>query len=245
METIKGKFKIMFVTLGLLILIGCASIENEVDDAEQGNRTIENENEDESLNYKSIEDYEKAQQIEGRIIEFYEAGDYDTLIFYYKQMFILTVNKIKPTRKTLEVLNELAKDMIEKSDDYSLVSSYIYSDLLNEDVLALYKSKFSKEIARSEKENAEWEKKQEQAEAERKAEYEVKRKEYAAEREKYERSQQGVRIGMTQEEVLLSNWGKPLDINKTTNAYGTSEQWVYRDFNYLYFEDGILTTIQN
>lgn len=236
MGTIKGKFKIMFVTLGLLILIGCASIENEVDDSEQANRTIENE--DESLNYKSIEDYDKAQQIEGRIIEFYEAGDYDTLIFYYKQMFIQTVNKIKPTRKTLEVLNELAKEMIEKSDDYSLVSSYIYSDILNEDVLALYKSKFSKEIARSEKENAEWKKQQEQAEAERKAEY-------AAKREKYERSQQGVRIGMTQEEVLLSNWGEPLDINKTTNAYGTSEQWVYRDYNYLYFEDGILTTIQN
>lgn len=67
----------------------------------------------------------------------------------------------------------------------------------------------------------------------------------AVEREKLERSQQGVRIGMTKEEVLLSNWGKPLDINKTTNVYGTSEQWVYKNNNYLYFDDGVLTSIQN
>lgn len=53
------------------------------------------------------------------------------------------------------------------------------------------------------------------------------------------------KIGMTQEEVLASSWGKPKDINKTTTAYGTSEQWVYSNYNYLYFDDGILTSIQN
>jgi hypothetical protein len=54
-------------------------------------------------------------------------------------------------------------------------------------------------------------------------------------------------IGMTKEMALLS-WGKPDDINKTTTAYGVSEQWVYRysDYKaqYLYFKNGILTAIQ-
>lgn len=56
---------------------------------------------------------------------------------------------------------------------------------------------------------------------------------------------EGVSIGMTQEEVLQSSWGKPEDINKTITKYGTREQWVYGNNNYLYFEDGILVTIQN
>lgn len=52
------------------------------------------------------------------------------------------------------------------------------------------------------------------------------------------------RIGMTAEAALLSTWGEPNDINKTTTENGTSEQWVYNDNKYLYFEDGELTTIQ-
>lgn len=56
---------------------------------------------------------------------------------------------------------------------------------------------------------------------------------------------EGVSIGMTKERVIQSSWGKPEKINSTTNAYGTREQWVYRGHSYLYFQDGILTTIQN
>lgn len=54
-----------------------------------------------------------------------------------------------------------------------------------------------------------------------------------------------VKIGMTQEEVLTEGWGRPNDINRTITANGTDEQWVYDDYKYLYFEDGILTTIQD
>lgn len=58
---------------------------------------------------------------------------------------------------------------------------------------------------------------------------------------------EGVRIGMTQQQVLDSNWGKPDQINKTTSAYGMHEQWVYgtSKMNFLYFDNGILTSIQN
>ena len=71
----------------------------------------------------------------------------------------------------------------------------------------------------------------------------AERKEQEAER-KQKRSQ-GVRIGMSKEDVLASSWGRPEKINTTTNVYGTREQWVYGGGNYLYFENGVLTSIQN
>lgn len=55
----------------------------------------------------------------------------------------------------------------------------------------------------------------------------------------------GVRLGMTAAQVRASNWGRPGSINRTTSAAGIHEQWVYEDGNYLYFENGVLTTIQN
>lgn len=64
-------------------------------------------------------------------------------------------------------------------------------------------------------------------------------------KEKAVKKSQGVRIGMTKQEVLDSSWGKPTKINKTTGSYGVHEQWVYGGGNYLYFENGVLTTIQN
>lgn len=55
---------------------------------------------------------------------------------------------------------------------------------------------------------------------------------------------EGVSVGMTQYEVRASSWGRPRRINRTSNALGTTEQWVYSG-GYLYFENGILTIIQN
>lgn len=52
------------------------------------------------------------------------------------------------------------------------------------------------------------------------------------------------KIGMTEEEVKNSSWGKPKSVNKTTTKYGVREQWVYYSNKYLYLEDGILTGIQ-
>jgi hypothetical protein len=50
-------------------------------------------------------------------------------------------------------------------------------------------------------------------------------------------------IGMTRE-MVLDSWGKPDDINKTTHSFGVHEQWVYGIGQYVYLEDGIVTTIQ-
>jgi hypothetical protein len=51
-----------------------------------------------------------------------------------------------------------------------------------------------------------------------------------------------VNVGMTSEMCRWS-WGEPSKINRTTTARGNNEQWVYSN-NYLYFENGVLTTIQ-
>ncbi len=77
--------------------------------------------------------------------------------------------------------------------------------------------------------------------ARRAAEIELARAEAA---EKKRKRSAGVSIGMSKQDVLDSSWGRPKDINRTTTARGTREQWVY-DGGYLYFEDGVLTSIQN
>lgn len=54
-----------------------------------------------------------------------------------------------------------------------------------------------------------------------------------------------VKIGMSRSDVMRSFfWGPPDHINKTTTSRGTDEQWVYKKGQYLYFENGILTAIQ-
>lgn len=59
---------------------------------------------------------------------------------------------------------------------------------------------------------------------------------------------QVVKIGMTSDMVWLS-WGIPYDINKSTGSWGVSEQWIYGsdilNRTYLYFDNGILTAIQD
>lgn len=51
-------------------------------------------------------------------------------------------------------------------------------------------------------------------------------------------------IGMTAEEVRNSRWGSPSKINTTITKYGTSEQWVYSNYKYVYLENGVVTAIQ-
>lgn len=51
-------------------------------------------------------------------------------------------------------------------------------------------------------------------------------------------------IGMSQEDVLLSSWGEPTEKNTTKTASDTNEQWIYPHGRYIYFKDGVVSTIQ-
>ena len=46
-------------------------------------------------------------------------------------------------------------------------------------------------------------------------------------------------------EMCRQSWGEPLDINRTIVKGLTHEQWVYGYGTYLYFNNDILTTIQD
>ncbi|MCJ7812236.1 hypothetical protein MUP95_02815, partial [bacterium] len=50
-------------------------------------------------------------------------------------------------------------------------------------------------------------------------------------------------LGMTKD-MVIAIWGFPNDTNRTVTTYGTHEQLVYPDI-YFYFEDGILTSLQD
>lgn len=51
-------------------------------------------------------------------------------------------------------------------------------------------------------------------------------------------------IGMNKYEVIDSTWGSPEKINKTMTSYGKHEQWCYSNYRYIYFENEIVTSIQ-
>jgi hypothetical protein len=55
---------------------------------------------------------------------------------------------------------------------------------------------------------------------------------------------QRVKLGMTKDMAILS-WGEPLDTNTTINTNSRHEQLVYPNGRYIYFVNGILTTVQH
>ena len=53
-----------------------------------------------------------------------------------------------------------------------------------------------------------------------------------------------IAIGMTRAEAVFS-LGTPQTINNTTTSKGKHEQWVYSLTNYIYVDDGIVTSYQD
>lgn len=154
----------------------------------------------------------------------------------------------KATNKQNEIKDKAFEQIINEAQtqinnqDYSLAQKNLknYKDLGNQTILDMYNN-VTNEVNKIEAER------KAQEEAERKAQQqkaEEERKQREAE-EKARKKSQGVTIGMTQQEVLDSMWGEPERINRTVTENHVYEQWVYGYPNYLYFTDGILTSIQN
>lgn len=144
---------------------------------------------------------------------------------------------LKIEKQAIKEFKKELKDYIQEknySDGYSYVLKYseIIEYTSDEEVKKSSNSLKSKynEQKRIEEEKEETEKAAKEAED--------------AAKEKRRKKQEGVRIGMSKQDVLDSSWGKPTKINKSVYSWGTSEQWVYPNNNYLYFENGKLTSIQ-
>lgn len=91
---------------------------------------------------------------------------------------------------------------------------------------------------------------QEKLERQQKEEQEELERQQKEEQEELERQQKieeerlkMPRIGMTAFEVEKTRWGHPNKINRDTYSWGITEQWVYNDWGYVYFENGIVTSV--
>lgn len=51
------------------------------------------------------------------------------------------------------------------------------------------------------------------------------------------------KIGMTKAEVESCAWGSPDKKNIDTYSWGTEEQWVYRSKGYVYFKNGVVSSV--
>lgn len=188
--------------------------------------TVKVDNED-----YSVEQLEILSSTEKSLNEHYQKGEYLYAIESFKNVFKDSSLIVEPTDEILEIYNKVVYTYFDSIDKFNGdIHSRVQQKWLSEENIELINSRFNNEITLYEQEKI------------IQQEEEEKRKEQI---DKEKRAKEGVRIGMTAEEVLMSNWGTPRDINKTTTTYGTREQWVYRNNNYLYFEDGILVTIQN
>ncbi len=43
--------------------------------------------------------------------------------------------------------------------------------------------------------------------------------------------------------AAIGSWGRPERVNRSTYSFGVREQWVYGDGNYLFFDDGKLSSV--
>jgi ABC-type enterochelin transport system substrate-binding protein len=238
--------KLIMLTLCLLTLVGCTNEETKKK-LEENEELIETK-QTEEISVEDQKRQEKAETVEKSIVKLIEEENYLDAITHYKNTFIQTADsEIKPTEKTIELYNLAVQKYFEKAEtfdyyDYILLS--LDMEKLNENVTSLIYQKFSTDIEEIEA----FIQKGKDETRERIANYKAERAEREAKEQakRIEESKNRVYIGMTKEQVLATNWGEPDDINRTITSYGTSEQWVYSAYGkYLYFEDGILVTIQD
>lgn len=47
------------------------------------------------------------------------------------------------------------------------------------------------------------------------------------------------------EELIVVSWGEPENINQTVLANSINKQFVYKNYNYVYTKNGVVSAIQN
>lgn len=76
------------------------------------------------------------------------------------------------------------------------------------------------------------------------AEYDEWEAQKTAEKEEKEKlAKSDPKVGMTKTEVEGCAWGKPDRKNIDEYAWGTSEQWVYKSKGYVYFKNGVVSSV--
>ncbi|MGE6259206.1 hypothetical protein ACQKCU_15085 [Heyndrickxia sporothermodurans] len=210
----------LIMLLMLLFLTACSSSSTN-GDTRRKNESYELSNlELEAYNFKILEDY-------------YKEKKYNYAFDRYNQYYD-TFRTKETKEKADEIYNDIFRQLINDETQHTLLKSLITKNdtpyhtesLPNEllDQIDKFLEQYGNNTSNEEDVN-------------------VKNVNEENSQEGNAKKETGIRIGMTSDEVL-ERWGKPKDINKTITQYGVHEQWVYPNYQYLYFDDGILTTIQ-
>ena len=139
-----------------------------------------------------------------------------------------------------DMLNDIDKAKQKRCKQY-ILGKFLFSDE--------YAKKQKNDAIAAKKKKEEKKAKAEEAQAQAQERKEREQQRIQALVDKYGQSnvnlaRQGkVKIGWNKE-LCKEAWGSPRSVNKTTTAYGVHEQWVYSTSRYLYFDDGVLTAIQ-
>ena len=142
------------------------------------------------------------------------------------------------TKGTGETLGEYVKEYVSSESPEVIIARENAAKEKAARELRLAREKADREQRAAEMKGAQ---ERERTAAQRKREEQARKDAVAAQRAK-----PSPRIGMTQSQVINgTSWGGPNDINRTITAGGTREQWVYGNKRYLYFDNGILTAIQD
>jgi hypothetical protein len=225
--------RLIIVFLLLLLSVGCSSPDTK--SAEK----VNNDAKEESYS-------RKITQEEQKYIQLVLKKDYETLLTLTEKKSNEVQEDYNNIAFALKKQNEIKQLLLKKDDidldkELSLKYGAIVRSIesvkfippeLKTSINTLYKTAVKKKKYYSKRDNERMEKITEEYIREEKINYVTK-------------NPKTVSIGMTKEEVLTEGWGRPIDINRTITANGTSEQWVYDDNKYLYFENGILTAIQD
>jgi len=240
------RYKLLFIICLAFLLTACSTQE------ESSNKKANAEVKDEPYTREITEEEQKYIQM---VLD-KDYSSLEKLTENSAEEVKLDYNKIAFAFKKYGEAQELEKKGIDESviKDVQEVEIKYYFALDKLKSVKFIPSKIQKQVTELEKALQEREnyykpivdKYTEQREEERKQQQiEDEKREFYSKANSRTENPRTVSIGMTREEVLTEGWGRPRDVNKTTTANTVSEQWVYSGYKYLYFEDGILTTIQD
>lgn len=115
------------------------------------------------------------------------------------------------------------------ADQTNEIGKYNFNNTIGISSLRKYYKDEKDAVRQREKKKAEYEKKQTEQEEQRKKDLELSKK--------------IPEPGMTASEVRKTLWGEPDKINKDTYSWGTTEQWVYYNYGYVYLKNGSVTAV--
>jgi hypothetical protein len=165
-----------------------------------------------------------------KIEEFHQESARQRQKDYEKQKNLREYNiKIQKRNDSLKIVAERVKYV---ADSIELINEKIENERQRKEEIA-YQVKTEQEIKRA---------KAKRAESEKIRHAELIRK-YGQEKGDLIFNKK-VKIGWSKE-MCTESWGKPNDINRTTMQDLVREQWVYGLDRYLYFDNGVLTAIQD